>query len=113
MKLVRLDDGQVIAEEVMQARSFFKKTFGLTVGPRLDQGQCLAIKGCRSIHTIGMRYSIDAVLIDQGGRVVKIYKGLKPFRVTGFLPTADQVLEFRAGVLQSKGLLAGQVLVLK
>ncbi|MCG9479610.1 MAG: DUF192 domain-containing protein [Actinomycetia bacterium] len=110
MKLVRQGDGKVISKNVVLAGSWFKKTFGLLVGPALVGDECLMITGCRSIHTLGMSYSIDAVFIDTQGRIVKIYRGLKPCRVTGFVSGAEAVIEFKAGVAGSKQLASNQVL---
>ncbi|MDZ7837755.1 MAG: DUF192 domain-containing protein [Actinomycetota bacterium] len=113
MKLVRLGDGKVISKSVVLADSWFKKTFGLLVGPALVDDQCLMIAGCRSIHTLGMSYGIDVVFIDTRGRIVKIYRGLKPYRVTGFVSGAEAVIEFKGGVAGSKQLASKQVLNLQ
>lgn len=110
MKLVRRDDGKVISKDVLLADSWFKKALGLLVGPALAGDECLMIAGCKSIHTLGMSYDIDAVFIDTRGSIIKIYRGLKPYRVTGFVPGAETVIEFKAGVAGSKQLARGQVL---
>ncbi|MGM0365584.1 MAG: DUF192 domain-containing protein [Actinomycetota bacterium] len=106
MKLISRDSGKILAR-VLTAETFLKRVFGLAVGKPLDYGQCFLIKGCRSIHTIGMRYSIDAVFLNGEGRVVRVYEGLKPYRVTPFLKKAESVVEFKAGFVRREGIMEG------
>jgi len=106
MKLVSLRDGKVLAR-VMVADGLFKKVFGLTVGRSLADGQCFLIRGCKSIHTIGMRYCIDAVFLDRKGEVIKVYPNLKPYRITPFIKEAESVIEFKAGFAEREGITEG------
>lgn len=110
MRLVRADGNKIVSDQVILARSFLKRTLGLIVGPPLTGSQCLFIPECNSIHTVGMRYGIDAVFIDRGGKIVKIYHRLKPFRFTPFIKSARAVIEFRGGQVAGYKLSEGQVL---
>ncbi len=83
--------------DVYVAKSLLERVFGLTIAKPLKENQCFLIRGCRSIHTVGMRYSLDAVFLDKEGRVIKVYSNLRPFRFTPFIKKAAHVVEFRAG----------------
>ena len=50
----------------------------------------------RSVHTFGMRRPIDVVFLDAGARVVKVERGLRPWRMAGDR-RAVAVLELPAG----------------
>lgn len=43
--------------------------------------QPVALVGCSSIHTFGMRYRIDVAFVDDGGLVLASWRSLPPGRV--------------------------------
>ncbi len=91
------EDTVVIASKVYLARGFFKRLLGLLAFKPLKEKEGLLIKDCRSIHTMWMRYSIDAVFIDKKGRITAFYKDMAPFRFSPFIKDASSVLELKAG----------------
>jgi hypothetical protein len=109
MRAVKANPGKVgekelIVSEIIEAKSFFSKLSGLILTKKLNDSEGFLIKNCSSIHTIGMRYSIDAVFLDRENRVLKIYHNLKPFRVTTFIKGAFYVLETIAGTIKKTSL---------
>ncbi|MFO7929491.1 MAG: DUF192 domain-containing protein [Candidatus Humimicrobiaceae bacterium] len=96
MKLISLENNEIVSENVIVADTFKKRLFGLTI-KNLNENECFLIPRCNSIHTIGMRYSIDVVFLDRHYRVIKIINSLKPFRFIPFVRSARNVLEFSAG----------------
>ena len=62
------------------------------IGP--DEGMLL--RRCRSVHTFGMRFPIDAVLLDAGDRVIAVVR-LSPGRLLLPRPHVRSVLEVVAG----------------
>lgn len=95
---------ELIISEVIEAGSFFSKLSGLITKKKLKDNQGFLIRDCNSIHTIGMRYGIDAVFLDRSNRVLKIYRDIKPFRVTPFIKGAFSVLETAAGTIKRTSL---------
>ena len=71
---------------------------------RLPDGAGLVIDPCTSIHMFFMRFSIDVLYVDREDRVVRIQKGLKPWRV-GPLHTkgARYVIELPEGTVTRTG----------
>ena len=56
----------------------------------------LLLVPARSVHTCGMRFAIDAVFLDADLRVVKVVRGLRPWRLAS-ARRARVVLETEAG----------------
>jgi hypothetical protein len=69
---------------------------GLTGLPGLDAGEGLEIPRCRSVHTLGMRFPLDLVWLDEDGRVVRVDRGVRPFRLRS-CGAARSVVEVAAG----------------
>lgn len=60
-------------------RSWRERLVGL-LGTRRDAGP-VALCGCSSVHTVGMRYAIDVALVTRGGRVLASRRCVPPFRL--------------------------------
>ncbi len=52
------------------------------------------------IHTFFMRFALDLVFLDRGGRIVRILSAVKPWRLTAPVFGASFVLELAAGAAQ-------------
>ena len=59
-----------------------------------------------------MRFPIDAVFVDADGRVLRIYAGLKPWRVTRIVRRSKAVVELPAGGLATSGVTRGDIVKL-
>ena len=81
---------------VFVARSPRDRLLGLMGLPELPQGCGLLFPRCDSVHTAWMRGPIDVVFLDDGGRVLGVRPGLRPWRVARCRGAAA-VLECRAG----------------
>src|SRR5690606_1915601 len=99
--------GARLGDRIRLARSFFARRFGLLFRHRLEEGEGLWIEPCRSIHTFGMRYAIDAIFLDREGRVVAVVEELRPWRATRVYFDARAVLELPAGTARRSGTRAG------
>ena len=106
----RLIDGKVstitnaskqmqLAEKASIARTLWQRMKGLLGRPSLAQGEALLIPGCSSIHTIFMRFPIDALFVDKQLRVVKTVERLRPFHLAAAPPAAWGVVELASGTI--------------
>lgn len=79
-------------------RTFRARLRGLLGRNALSPGEGLLLRPCRAIHTIGMRFAIDAVFLDREFRVTRVCRDVRPGRlfVSGG-PRAAAVLEMAAG----------------
>jgi uncharacterized membrane protein (UPF0127 family) len=103
VRLVNRTRGAVLADRVESAARMRDRLRGLLGRAALGRGEALAIRPCASIHTLFMRFAIDAVFLDRRGRVVRALPGLRPWRATRFHLRAEQVVELPAGTLARTG----------
>ena len=97
---LRLSQGsRVLAERAVMARTWRSRLIGLLGRSRLQDGEAMVFPACRSIHTVGMRFAIDVLFLDQAGRVIAARAGLKPWRLAGPVWRAWTAVELPAGSL--------------
>ena len=94
------------------AQGWWRRAVGLLATAQLDDPRGLWISPCNSVHTIGMRYAIDIVFLDDAGRVTKLVRRLKPFRAAA-CRGARSTLELRAGAIDELSFKAGDVVALQ
>jgi uncharacterized protein len=82
--------------EIVVARTRRRRLLGLAFRDRPPHGWALLFPRCRSLHTFGMRFAIDVVFLDAGGRVVRVVSGLRPGRIV-VCRRAAAAVEVRAG----------------
>jgi uncharacterized membrane protein (UPF0127 family) len=61
------------------ARSFSERLVGLSWS-RLPRASALLILRCRAVHTFGMRFALDLYWLDAAGEVVRVDRGVPPWR---------------------------------
>ena len=62
------------------ARTLWARVKGLIGRSGLPPGKGMLILRCNAIHTFFMRFPIDATFYDRDGRVVRIVRGIRPWR---------------------------------
>lgn len=78
--------------EIPVATTWLSRLLGLALLERERAGAGLLIPGCRSVHTVGMRFRLDLIFFDREGRVVELCRDVPPGRVFS-CQTAEAVLE--------------------
>src|SRR5437764_13691166 len=106
---LRDDNGRVVCERCTLARDPFTRMKGLLGRRSLPPGHGLLLRPAGSIHTLFMRFPIDAVFLDGERRVVKVVAGLRPWRAAAGRG-ARAVLELPAGEAGRRGVRAGDLL---
>jgi uncharacterized membrane protein (UPF0127 family) len=104
-----------LATELLIARTHWSRFRGLmaTDASRFRRGQGLWIVPCHGVHTLAMRFPIDAVYLDQERIVIHIEQGLKPWRMAAIRVLATSVLELPTGtVVDTRTELGDQVDIL-
>jgi len=76
----------------------------------LPHGEGLMLRPASSVHTAFMRFPIDAVFLDRDGRVLKVARGLRPWK-TSARRKARAVLELPAGESERRGIEIGERLL--
>lgn len=70
------------------------------MAPPLPEGGGLVLDPCGSIHMFFMRYPLDVLFLDKEGRVVFMYKGIKPWRVGRIVRGAKMAVELPEGAIE-------------
>jgi uncharacterized membrane protein (UPF0127 family) len=102
--------GTVLATDCRRADSFLARGIGLLGRAGLAEGEGLLIARTSSITMVFMRFAIDAVFLDRGGRVVRAAERLRPWTPVVFARGGRDVLELPAGTIARTGTQAGDVI---
>jgi len=68
----------ILGDSVFVANTPKERVNGLLDFDRLNEGEGLLIPHCKSIHTIGMKFPIDVVFLDENNKVLGILRGIRP-----------------------------------
>ncbi len=96
-----------LAERGPVANRPWARMRGLLGRASLEPNEGLLFVGTRAIHTIGMRFAIDVLFLNEDGWVIHAIHALKPFRVSPYVKNATMVIELPAGVLRESGTQVG------
>ena len=75
-KATHSPSGKVLANELDVPRTFLGRGMGLMFRRALAPGTGMWISPCNGIHMMFMNFPIDAVFLDKGNRVKKVYRKL-------------------------------------
>src|SRR5439155_17289430 len=98
--------GGLIASAVEIADTRARRRRGLLGRDRLDPCAALVLTPCFAIHTLSMRFPIDAVFLDRNDVVVRMVSRLEPGRIS-LARRAHSVVELAAGVLATRDVAIG------
>ncbi len=99
MKYLFKTESLEISNDVKVADGFFDRLIGLMFKKEMNGFSALWIKPCNSIHTCFMRYDIDVLFLDKNNKIVKIFRSMRPWRMTRLYFTVSSVLELKGGTL--------------
>jgi uncharacterized protein len=111
LSLVNQRTDAALARHVEVAVTRRARRKGLLGRDGLGSSSALILAPCAAIHTMFMRFDIDAVFVDDDGRAVKVVRKLVPWRIAAD-PTAHAVVEMPAGSLDEMDVAIGDRLYL-
>lgn len=98
---------QIILDEVDFAQNFYTRLKGL-LGKKDIKSRCgLIIKPCNSIHTIGMKFTIDVAFISNDNRVIHIINQMSPGKISPIIKNSSYCIETKGGQLDDLTLSIG------
>ena len=101
-----------LAFRVKIADSGLSRMVGLLGKRSLEPEGGVWIVPCNSIHTIGMLFSIDVILLDRNLKVVGLYEMLRPFSIMRPNFRAESVIELPPHTIFKSGTAVGDQLVI-
>jgi uncharacterized membrane protein (UPF0127 family) len=100
LKVLNLTRQAVLADCVEVADHGATRRKGLLGRDGLADGEGLWIVPCESVHTFGMKFSIDLVYLDRNKKVKKVRSDVPPWRLSACL-SAHSVLELVPGTIRA------------
>jgi uncharacterized membrane protein (UPF0127 family) len=104
--------GTTVAGAVVMADNPWQRFVGLMGKRELAADSGLCLRPCSSIHMFFMRFPLDVVFIDADGHVVRMYHGLRPWRVSRVVRKAKAAIELPSGALARAGVGVGDLLTM-
>ena len=108
LSLVNQRTDEPLAQHVEVAVTRRARRKGLLGRDGLGSSCALILAPCAAIHTMFMRFDIDAVFVDDDGRAVKVVHEMAPWRIA-MQPFAHAVVELPAGSLKNRPVDVGEV----
>ena len=96
-----------LAERGPVANRPWARMRGLIGRASLQPNEGLLLLGTRAIHTVGMRFPIDVLFLNEDGWIIHSIHALKPFRFSPYVKNATMVIELPSGVLRETGTQVG------
>lgn len=90
---------RVVVPRLREARGAAGRALGLMFRADLPRGEGLWLRPCGDVHTCFMRFPLDLVFLDEAGSVVRVARGVRPWRLVFGGRGARSVIEVRAGWL--------------
>lgn len=97
MVLRNITKKTIVSKDLEEAKSFINKYLGLL---KKSNPRSLLFNTRFGIHTFGLKIPIDAVILDNNFRVVKVKENLKPNSVFFWNPKYNLVIELPVGTLK-------------
>ncbi len=100
---------QYLATELEVAQTHWTRLCGLiTTDPQAFRKGCgLWIVPCHGVHTLAMRFPIDAVYLDANRVVVHLEENIRPWRIAPVRMHATSVLELPGNTVHATGTILG------
>jgi uncharacterized protein len=106
---VHAETGRVIAGRVTKAGSPWERVKGLIGRRTLAEDEGLWLSPCNGIHTFGVAFPIDVVVLDKAGQILRIAASVAPNRVVLPVRCGHSVVEVAAGKAERAGLCVGDM----
>lgn len=110
MRIINVTRNTVLADNAVVADRLLARIVGLLNKKELKPGEGLILKPCTSIHTLFMRFAIDALFVDKNNQIIKAIPHLGPFRFTHPYFNAALTIELPCGTIESTSTQEGDTL---
>lgn len=98
---------EIVSANHREAKTLIEETKGLLFE---EKPSTLVLNTRLGIHTIGLKFPIDVVILDKNLKIVSIKKNLKPNRVYFWHPKYSKAIEMEKGTIDMFKLKVGNEL---
>jgi hypothetical protein len=110
VRAVNTTRGTTLGECIRVADTGLGRIIGLLGERKLSPGDGLLIVPSQGVHTWGMMFPIDIVVLDSDWNVLAVRRRMRQFRMTRIFWKAAAVLELPSGMLDSTATAIGDAL---
>jgi hypothetical protein len=96
-QLVDRSTGASVVESLELADGFWTRLAGLQFRKSLSAEQGLLLVPCSSVHSCCVRFPLDIAMLDRAGQVLRVRRGVRPWRLVFAPRRTHAVLEMPAG----------------
>jgi len=96
IRIINQTKQQILSLNAKNAQTFFDKVIGL-IGK--DKSTSMIFQTRFGIHTFGIKFPIDIIVLNKQNVVISLRKNLKPFRFFFWNPRYDTIVELPAGII--------------
>ena len=111
-RLRNVRNGCVLAQNLIPAFDSNSRRVGLLRHQAFPDGSAMLIAPSSAVHTFFMRFAIDVAFVTREGRIVKVSRDVRPWRIAAAL-SAYAVVELPSGTLTRYDTAAGDTLVIE
>lgn len=101
---------KILFNHLVIADSFFTRLKGWLGKNAVSENEALLIKPCRSVHSFGMKFTIDVLFINSEQVIVGIFENLEANHLTLTVKQADYVVEIKGGLINKLNIEIGQII---
>src|SRR6266508_3862327 len=94
----------VLGEAIEVAATAAQRAKGLLGRDCLSQGEGRLFKGFSSLHTFFLQFPIDIIYADKEGKVLKVAKEVRPFKLGAAPLRAFFAVELPVGAIQASSM---------
>ena len=109
LALTNTRTNRIVASTLLPAFDSASRKRGLLKHDSLPDGSALIIAPSNAVHTFFMRFAIDIAFVAKDGRVLKLRRDVRPWRIAAAW-RAFAVVELPVGALESAGVQPGDLL---
>jgi uncharacterized membrane protein (UPF0127 family) len=91
---IKFNNGYQIDLEIKS--SFLQKLKGLLGLKFLPKNKGIVLVNCRQVHTFGMKFPIDLIVLDDKFNIVRFVGNLKPNKISPYFKEGRHVIELAA-----------------
>lgn len=102
MNRIRIENrtrGTVLAGSAVLADTMWTRMRGLLGRPCPEEGEGLVLVPCNQVHMFGMGYAIDVAFVALDGKVLRVVRNLRPWRMTAPCMGARYTIEMAQGAM--------------
>ena len=118
LRAINQTRGTILCEFLEPAGGIAGQSRGLLGRDRLEPGHGMLFKRGRFepfmlMHMFFMRFAIDIVFLDRGGRVIRVDSNLRPWRISSLVLRARSALEIEVGATARADTRIGDLIVVE